>query len=43
MIITNCLRRLTAVIEKCSRKVQEAVENNTDISDLRGKKEVTTA
>jgi hypothetical protein len=30
----------TAVIEKCSRKVQEAVENNTDISDIREKKEV---
>jgi hypothetical protein len=28
------------VIDKCSRKVQEAVENNTKISDIRKKKEV---
>jgi len=30
----------TAVIGKCSRRVQEAVENNIDIKDLREKKEV---
>ena len=30
----------SAVIEKCSQKVQDAVENNTKISDIRTKKEV---